>query len=78
MNEKIIAAKYRVKSVYFPGVITPRKSDKYGFFAGTAADLRMVWEILSVVPAWRLGYQMWYFYRQQGKGRTAPEKNFLL
>jgi glycosyltransferase involved in cell wall biosynthesis len=74
MNEKIIAAKYRVKSVRFPGVITPRKSDKYGFVAGTVADMKMVGEILSVLPAWRLGYQLWYFYRQNAYLNNFPTK----
>ncbi len=75
MNEKIIAGKYRMKSVYFLGVITPRKSDKYGFTKGAWSDLKMIREILSVVPVWRLGYQLWYFYRQQRKiyGRVVEK-----
>ena len=35
MNEKIIKSNYRVKSVYLPGVIAPRKSYKHGYIAGT-------------------------------------------
>lgn len=70
MNEKIIEQKCRVQSVYFPGVITPRKSDKYGFIKGTMSDIRMVRDILSILPVHRLVYQLWYFYRQQKKRYT--------
>ena len=65
MNEKIIQAKCRVKSVYFPNVITPRKSYKCGYIDGTIGDIRMIRDILSVLPPHRLVYQLWNFYKQQ-------------
>jgi glycosyltransferase involved in cell wall biosynthesis len=65
MNEKIIENNCRVQSVYFPGVITPRKAYKYGFIKGTMGDIRMVYDLLSIVPVHRLMYQLWYFYKQQ-------------
>ena len=63
MNELIRAKGYRVKNVAFPGVITPRKSEKIGLIRGSLADAMMVGEILRSVSVLRILRQIWYFSR---------------
>lgn len=63
MNAKIIENKYTIKNIYFPDLIAPRKSLKYGYFCGTLADWKMNRDILSVMPLHLLMYQIWYFSR---------------
>lgn len=63
MNAKIIENKYSIKNIYFPNLISPRKSLKYWYFHGTLADWKMNIDIIRVVPIHRLAYQLWYFSR---------------
>ena len=63
MNELIRAKGYRVKNVAFPGVITPRKSEKIGLIRGSLADAMMLGEILRSVSVLRILRQIWYFSR---------------
>ncbi len=63
LNSKIMEAHYRVENIILPGVITPRKSVKYGAIKGIIADCKMNLDILSVMPFHRLVRQMWYFSR---------------
>jgi hypothetical protein len=69
MNERIMQWNYRVKSVYLPGVIAPRKSYKHGYIAGTIWDIQMVRDILTILPVHRVIYQLWYFYKQQKESK---------
>ncbi len=63
INEKILKQGYRVKSVIFPWVITPRKTVKLGYIKGTIADWKMIRDIISVVPIHRLLRQLLVFSR---------------
>lgn len=67
MNRKIMEARYRVKNIVLPGVITPRKSIKVGFLNWIIADWKMTFDILSVIPFHQLIRQMWYFSRFSGR-----------
>ncbi len=67
LNKKIIEKNYRVKNIYLPWVISPRKSTKYGFIHWTLADWKMNFDILSVMPLHRILYQLWYFSRFSSK-----------
>ena len=64
MNEVILTKKLRVKNIFLPGVITPRKAYKMGYLKGTISDLKMVRDILVTLPFWRIMRQMYRFSRQ--------------
>lgn len=63
MNEKILEQWLRIKNIFLPGVITPRKSDKMGYIKGIIADMKMVRDILATIPFWRIFRQMYRFSR---------------
>lgn len=63
MNEKILEKGYRVKNIFFPWVITPRKTYKMGYIQGAISDFRMVRDILSILSIWRIFRQIWFFSR---------------
>ncbi len=63
MNELIRQKGYRVKNVFFPGVITPRKSEKIGLIRGTLADMQMIIEILRSISVLSILKQLYYFSR---------------
>ena len=49
LNERILKKKMRIKVVKWKNVITPRKSVKFGFWAGVKGDYKMVMEIISLI-----------------------------
>lgn len=63
INQKIMERNFKVKNVYLPWVITPRKSIKYGWIVGTFLDWKMVIAILSSIPLHVIFRQIWYFSR---------------
>lgn len=63
MNEKILEKGYRMKNIFFPWVITPRKTYKMWYIQWTISDLKMVIDILSIFPIWKLLRQIWKFSR---------------
>lgn len=50
MNRLIIDQKHRIQIVRWDKTITPRKSAKVGFWKGTWGDIKMIREILQLVP----------------------------
>lgn len=61
INQKIVEANYRVKNIFLPGLITPRKSDKMWKLKGFIADVKMIFEILWAMRIDKIMYQLWYF-----------------
>ncbi|MCT4616842.1 MAG: glycosyltransferase family 2 protein [Candidatus Gracilibacteria bacterium] len=49
LNNIIINKKLRIKTVYWDKVISPRKSSKYGFWAGVKGDFNMIIEIIKTI-----------------------------
>ncbi|PID84208.1 hypothetical protein CSB09_02225 [Candidatus Gracilibacteria bacterium] len=76
INEKILEKNLIRGNVKLKGVITPNKSKKIGFFAGTWADIKMVGEILCVLPFYRVIYQLFAFSRFSNRARffSSPRK----
>ena len=58
MNKRIIAAGYRIKVVWWPGVQSPLKHTKYGVIHGVYKDLQMLWHIRKTVPWYKCGLQI--------------------
>jgi hypothetical protein len=52
MNRLIIKKQLPVAIVYLPGVISPLKSTKQGFFVGIVGDINMVRDIFKTVSLW--------------------------
>jgi hypothetical protein len=73
INQKIIERNYSVKNVSLQGLITPRKSLKYGWRVGTFLDWKMIIEILSTIPFHVLVRQVWYFSRFSKKATHQKE-----
>lgn len=49
LNNKMIDKKVRLKVVYWPNVICPRKSVKMGFWAGSWGDFKMNIQLIRIV-----------------------------
>lgn len=49
LNDLFIQKKGRLRVVYWPSVISPRKSVKFGFFTGVMGDVKMFFQIVSVI-----------------------------
>ncbi len=49
MNGEIVKRELRIVVVDFKNVITPRKSAKFGFWAGIKGDTKMVFQIISLL-----------------------------
>jgi glycosyltransferase involved in cell wall biosynthesis len=49
LNQLAIEQSLRIKIVWWPNVISPRKAKKFGWWKGTKGDFRMVMQILSML-----------------------------
>ncbi len=58
LNERVIAAKARLRVVSWPGVKSPAKEAKQGLWAGLRADAAMMRDIFRTIPAPRLIHQI--------------------
>lgn len=61
INQIIIAKKLRIKNIKWNGVITPRKSVKYGFWKGSYEDLKMfklIFFFLGFLGSIKMFFQM--------------------
>jgi len=63
MNRLIIKEKLPVAVVRLPGVISPLKSAKQGFFLGLINDIKMVGDIFNTVPIWECVSQIFHLLR---------------
>ncbi len=52
LNTIIISKQIRIASIYWGNVIAPRKSNKFGIWAGTIGDLKMIGQIIKVTGFW--------------------------
>lgn len=59
MNNLIIQKKSRIKVVKWKNVISPRKSVKFGWFAGAWGDTKMVMQIVKVLGVFGVFRQFW-------------------
>ena len=59
LNSLLIHQNFRIAVVNWPGVISPLKSQKYGFWAGVKADLAMIRDLIRAVPMRDLVRQIW-------------------
>lgn len=69
LNSRIRAAGLRVAIVPWPGVASPAKASKRGRWAGLAADVAMIRDILRTVPMRAVLGQIAYLRRAQGQSR---------
>lgn len=54
LNSLCIKQKYRIAVVCWPGVESPFKNRKYGFWPGLLADIRMLRDIFKTVSLWAI------------------------
>jgi glycosyltransferase involved in cell wall biosynthesis len=54
LNSLAIAAQQRIAVVAWPGVISPLKASKYGWWSGISGDIGMIRDMMRAVPAWGL------------------------
>lgn len=73
INNIIITKQKRIKSVYIPSLISPRKKVKYWYFKWTFMDMKMVIEIAKVFwVIWiiKQSYNLWKLLTNKKDGRT--------
>jgi glycosyltransferase involved in cell wall biosynthesis len=54
MNRLIVKERLRLAIVFLPGVISPLKYAKEGFWRGLRGDMGMIWDIMRTVPPWKI------------------------
>ena len=59
LNKIIVKNKMKFVVVNWPNVITPRKSVKFGFWAGVKGDFKMILQIKSVIGLFGILKQFW-------------------
>jgi glycosyltransferase involved in cell wall biosynthesis len=59
LNSLAITTNARIAVTRWPGVISPLKSQKYGFWTGVKADVRMMRDLFQAVPVLGLVRQIW-------------------
>lgn len=67
LNDRALAAGTRLRVVRWPGVKSPAKEAKHGFWAGLKADVAMMRDIFRTVPAHRLAGQIVAMRRRSGR-----------
>lgn len=72
-NNLIIAKKMRLQIVHWKEVISPRKSVKMGFFAGSIGDFKMILQILKTVSLTTVIYQM-YMMRKLSRAHNRNKE----
>jgi len=80
LNARCITARARLAVIAWPGVKSPAKEVKLGFWAGLVADMRMMGDIFRTVPAPRLFSQIIAMRRlrlsapehRQAEGKELP------
>lgn len=63
INSYIRRHKLKIKNIYLIGLVTPRKSEKFGWYTGTKKDIAMLGDIIRSVGSSELVKQLWYFSR---------------
>lgn len=68
LNDILINGGLKLVVVNWKNVITPRKSVKFGFWAGVKGDFKMVLEIISVLGFWGMFRQFWRMFKLKNRG----------